>query len=195
VRIGLHTAMANRRGSDYSGKGVHVAAGRCLEAARSRRAGDPRGGKVRRRNREPDGQGRGCAGDGRGGPRAGAPRADLTQAAPVVCWRSRRVRSEDVRSRPAEPDSPHPSDGRRAVVASLLVPNSNAARRRCHRPMPTESAAQDWDPAARFAPHGRADDVWRARSPAGARVQSGPERWVGQKALRPNRHPAASRAA
>ena len=26
VRIGLHTAEANRRGSDYSGKGVHVAA-------------------------------------------------------------------------------------------------------------------------------------------------------------------------
>jgi len=26
VRIGLHTAAANRRGSDYSGKGVHVAA-------------------------------------------------------------------------------------------------------------------------------------------------------------------------
>ena len=26
VRIGLHTAEANRRGDDYSGKGVHVAA-------------------------------------------------------------------------------------------------------------------------------------------------------------------------
>jgi class 3 adenylate cyclase len=26
VRIGLHTAQANRRGTDYSGKGVHVAA-------------------------------------------------------------------------------------------------------------------------------------------------------------------------
>ena len=26
VRIGLHTAEANRRGADYSGKGVHVAA-------------------------------------------------------------------------------------------------------------------------------------------------------------------------
>jgi class 3 adenylate cyclase len=26
VRIGLHSAEANRRGSDYSGKGVHVAA-------------------------------------------------------------------------------------------------------------------------------------------------------------------------
>jgi class 3 adenylate cyclase len=26
VRIGLHTAEANRRGTDYSGKGVHVAA-------------------------------------------------------------------------------------------------------------------------------------------------------------------------
>jgi class 3 adenylate cyclase len=26
VRIGLHTAEANRRGSDYSGMGVHVAA-------------------------------------------------------------------------------------------------------------------------------------------------------------------------
>jgi class 3 adenylate cyclase len=26
VRIGLHTAEANRRGADYSGKGVHIAA-------------------------------------------------------------------------------------------------------------------------------------------------------------------------
>lgn len=33
VRIGLHTAEANRRGSDYSGKGVHVAA-RVAELAR-----------------------------------------------------------------------------------------------------------------------------------------------------------------
>ena len=74
VRIGLHTAEANRRGDDYSGKGVHVAArvaalaegGEILATAETLDRG-----RRRRDDRRPGGAGQGR--DRAGEPRARSP--------------------------------------------------------------------------------------------------------------------------